>query len=310
MAIVNGLFTKMTGSVGAATFAQRNGSTVVSQKATTVKNSRTSAQQKQRMKWANPVQVYKGVSPYLQSAFEKKPANSSDFNMFVKRNLNTNPVYLTKAEVEANACVVAPYVITNGSLPRIITSGEGADTVTDIKTGRLTIDENTTVADISKAIVLNNADYDFGEQMSFFSLLQKIDPVTGIPYVSFNASSIVLDKFNSAKLADVVNMAGFNIKNGFLAHGDDEGDGGFCWVHSKASNGMVKVSPQVLIVSNPLLADYTGKDAYKRAVATYGGEKDIFLRPETEDATGSANDNGSETDSPSGDTSNDGDLGN
>ena len=174
----------------------------------------------------------------------------------------------------------------------------------------MTIDENTTVADISKAIVLNNADYDFGEQMSFFSLLQKIDPVTGIPYVSFNASCIVLDKFNSAKLADVVNMAGFNIKNGFLAHGDDEGDGGFCWVHSKASNGMVKVSPQVLIVSNPLLADYTGKDAYKRAVATYGGEKDIFLCPETEDATGSANDNGSETDSPSGDTSNDGDLGN
>ena len=240
----------------------------------------------------------------------KKPARSSDFNMFVKRNLNTNPVYLTKAEVEANACVVAPYVITNGSLPRIITSGEGADTVTDIKTGSLTIDENTTVADLSKAIVLNNADYNFGEQVSFFSLLQKIDPVTGIPYVSFNASCIVLDKFNSAKLADVVNMAGFNIKNGFLAHGDDEGDGGFCWVHSKASNGMVKVSPQVLIVSNPLLADYTGKDAYKRAVATYGGEKDIFLRPETEDATGSANDNGSETDSPSGDTSNDGDLGN
>lgn len=310
MAIVNGLFTKLVGSVGAATFAQRNGSTVVSQKATTVKNSRTSAQQKQRMKWANPVQVYKGVAPSLQNAFEKKPANSSDFNMFVKHNLKSDPVYLTKAEVEANACVVAPYVISSGSLPRITTSGEGADIVTDIKTGSLTINENTTVADLSKEIVLNNADYDFGEQLSFFSLLQKTDPVTGIPYVSFNASSIVLDKFNSAKLADVVNMAGFNVKNGFLAHGDDEGDGGFCWVHSKASNGKVKVSPQALIVNNPLLADYTGKDAYKRAVATYGGEKDVFLRPDTDNATGTASDNGNETGSPSGGGGNDDDLGN
>lgn len=221
-----------------------------------------------------------------------------------------DPVYLTKAEVEANACVVAPYIITEGSLPRITTSGEGADIVTNIKTGSLTINENTTVADLSKEIVLNNADYDFGEQLSFFSLLQKRDPVTGIPYVSFNASCIVLDKFNSAKLVDVVNMAGFNVKNGFLAHGDDEGDGGFCWVHSKASSGMVKVSPQALIVNNPLLADYTGKDAYKRAVATYGGEKDVFLRPDTDNATGTASDNGNETGSPSGGGGNDDDLGN
>lgn len=291
MAILNGMFSKMNGSAGAVTFKQRNGSTIVSEKATTVKNTRTSAQQRQRMKWANPVQVYKGVAPYLLKAFENKSANVSDFNMFVKRNVGNNTVYLTKAEVDANACVVAPYTITEGSLARIVTSGEGADTVTDIKLGNLTIDENTTVADLSKAIVNNNAGYDFGEQLSFFSLLQKSDAVTGIPYVSFNASCVVLDKFNSAKLSDVVNMAGFASVGGYLGHGEDEGDGGFCWIHSKATSAGVKVSSQSLIVNNPLLENYTGTDAYKRAVATYGGENSVFLRPE-ETTTNNVEDSG------------------
>lgn len=313
MAILNGMFSKMNGSAGAVTFKQTNGRTIVSEKATTVKNTRTSAQQKQRMKWANPVQVYKGVSPYLQRAFENKSANVSDFNMFVKRNVGNNTVYLTKAEVEANACVVAPYTITEGSLARIVTSGEGADTVTDIKLGNLTIDESTTVADLSKAIVNNNAGYDFGEQLSFFSLLQKSDAVTGIPYVSFNASCIVLDKFNSAKLSDVVNMAGFASVGGYLGHGEDEGDGGFCWIHSKATNAGVKVSPQSLIVSNPLLENYTGADAYKRAVATYGGENTVFLRPDStaeSGTTGSGTTNGGTSggqDSGTPDAGNDGD---
>ena len=313
MAILDGMFSKMKGSAGAVTFKQTNGRTIVSEKATTVKNTRTSAQQKQRMRWTNPVQVYKGVSPYLQRAFEKKPANVSDFNMFVKRNVGNNTVYLTKAEVEANACVVAPYIITEGSLARIVTSGEGADTVTDIKLGNLTIDESTTVADLSKAIVNNNAGYDFGEQLSFFSLLQKSDAVTGIPYVSFNASCIVLDKFNSAKLSDVVNMAGFASVGGYLGHGEDEGDGGFCWIHSKATNAGVKVSPQSLIVSNPLLENYTGADAYKRAVATYGGENTVFLRPDStaeSGTTGSGTTNGGTSggqDSGTPDAGNDGD---
>lgn len=278
----------MKGSAGAVTFKQTNGRTIVSEKSTTVKNTRTSAQQRQRMKWANPVQVYKGVSPYLQRAFESKPKAISDYNMFVKRNVGVNPVCLTKAEVEANACVVAPYTITEGSMKRILTSGEGADTVTNIKVGSLTIDKDTTVAQLSQAIVLNNADYDFGEQLSFFSLLQKVDPVTDIPYTDFNACCIVLDKFNSAKLSDVVNMAGFASVGGYLGHGEDEGDGGFCWIRSKAVNGTVKVSSQSLIVNNPLLDNYIGDEAYKRAVATYGGENTVFLRPDSLAAGGSA----------------------
>ena len=50
MATLNGIWKKLKGSVGSLTFKQVNGQTVVSEKATTVKNTRTSGQQRQRTK--------------------------------------------------------------------------------------------------------------------------------------------------------------------------------------------------------------------------------------------------------------------
>lgn len=66
MAIFKGMLRKMTGSAGDLTFKQVNGRTIVSEKTTTVKNSRTTAQQKTRMKWSNVIQMYKGLRTRLQ----------------------------------------------------------------------------------------------------------------------------------------------------------------------------------------------------------------------------------------------------
>ena len=63
MAILNGILKKLNGSAGSLTFKQVNGQTVVSEKATIVKNARTPAQQRQRTKWGNVVQMYKGIMP-------------------------------------------------------------------------------------------------------------------------------------------------------------------------------------------------------------------------------------------------------
>lgn len=64
----------------------------------------------------------------------------------------------------------------------------------------------------------------------------------------------------------------------------------------------------MLIVSNPLLNDYTGEDAYKRAVATYGGETNVFLRPEgtTTGNTGSSSVESSGEESSGGGSENQG----
>ena len=96
MAILNGILKKLNGSAGSLTFKQVNGQTVVSEKATTVKNSRTPAQQRQRTKWGNVVQMYKGICPLINYGFESKAPGCSDYNMFMKANMNGSDIYLTR----------------------------------------------------------------------------------------------------------------------------------------------------------------------------------------------------------------------
>lgn len=280
MAILNGIIKKMTGSAGQLTFKTVNGQTVVSEKVTAVKNSRTAGQQRQRMKWVNIIRMYSGIAPLLKNGFEKKMAQLSDYNMFVRFNSAASPVYMTKPEADGGGCIAAPYQITQGSLPSIVVTGEGADARTDIALGSLTISASTTVAAFAQAVVTNNAGFNYGDQISFYSVLQHVNATTQIPYCLFSASYVVLDKDSAVKLLDLVNKAGFASVDGVLAHGEDEGDGVFAWVHSRNDNGKTRVSTQFLINNNSLLDDYRSDDAYAEACKSYGGVGTIFLQPD------------------------------
>ena len=304
MAILNGILKKLNGSAGSLTFKQVNGQTVVSEKATVVKNTRTPGQQRQRTKWGNVVQMYKGIMPLINCGFEQKAPRCNDFQMFMKVNMPVTDIYLTRPEVAGGGCIAAPYQITQGSLPSIVISGEGDAARTDISLGELTIDENTTVKDFSMAVVNNNADYDYGDQISFFDVLQRVNAVTGIPYCQFLATNVVLDKASEVKLLDMVSKYGFATVDGFLGHIEGEGAGVFAWVHTRKSSGKTLVSTQSLINNNAeMIAEYSGAEAYKRSVKTYGGENSAFLTPgttTTQATDGSASAGGTPTPPPSG----------
>lgn len=300
MAILNGIIKKMTGSAGQLTFKTVNGQTVVSEKVTVVKNARTAGQQRQRMKWVNIIRMYSGIAPLLKNGFEKKMAQQSDYNMFVRLNSAASPVYLTKSEADGGGCIAAPYQITQGSLPSIVVTGEGAEAKTDIALGSLTISASTTVAEFAKAVVDNNADFDYGDQISFYDVLQRVNAETQIPYCQFSASYVVLDKNSAVKLLDQVNKAGFASVGGVLAHGEDEGDGVFAWVHSRYDGGKTRVSTQFLINNNSLLDDYRSDDAYAEACKSYGGVSTVFLQPDgtgvvSNGTSGSGSTSGSQT---------------
>ena len=300
MAILNGIIKKMTGSAGQLTFKTVNGQTVVSEKVTVVKNARTAGQQRQRMKWVNIIRMYSGIAPLLKNGFEKKMAQQSDYNMFVRLNSAASPVYLTKSEADGGGCIAAPYQITQGSLPSIAVTGEGAEAKTDIALGSLTISASTTVAEFAKAVVDNNADFDYGDQISFYDVLQRVNAETQIPYCQFSASYVVLDKNSAVKLLDQVNNAGFASVGGVLAHGEDEGDGVFAWVHSRYDGGKTRVSTQFLINNNSLLDDYRSDDAYAEACKSYGGVSTVFLQPDgtgvvSNGTSGSGSTSGSQT---------------
>ena len=282
MAILNGILKKLNGSAGSLTFKQYAGQTVVSEKISVVKRSNTPMQMRQRTKWGNVIQMYKGICPLINYGFESKPVGKSDYNMFMKVNMKGSDIYLTREEVAGGGCIAAPYQLTQGTLPSIVIVGSGENARTDIKLGDLTIDAETLVKDFAIAVVSNNPDYDFGDQISFFDVLQRVNAVTGIPYCQFLATNVVLDKASEVKLLDMVSKYGFATVDGFLGHIEGEGAGVFAWVHTRKSSGKTLVSTQSLINNNAeVIAEYSGAEAYKRSVKTYGGENSAFLTPGT-----------------------------
>ena len=304
MAILNGILKKLNGSAGSLTFKQYAGQTVVSEKISVVKRSNTPMQMRQRTKWGNVIQMYKGICPLINYGFESKPVGKSDYNMFMKVNMKGSDIYLTREEVAGGGCIAAPYQLTQGTLPSIVTVGEGDNVRTDISLGDLTIDAETTVKDFAQAVVNNNADYDYGDQISFFDVLQRVNAVTGIPYCQFLATNVVLDKASEVKLLDLVSKYGFATVDGYLGHIEGEGAGVFAWVHSRKSSAKTLVSTQSLINNNAeVIAEYSGAEAYKRSVKTYGGESSAFLTPgttTTQATDGSASAGGTPTTPPSG----------
>lgn len=297
----------MSGSVGQLTFKRMAGRTVVSEKVSTVTNRRTSAQQKHRMKWPNLIRMYSGVSPLLNCAFEKKSSGISDYNMFVKTNFAASKVYLTKSETASMACVAAPYQITAGSLDTVTWDGEPGASVTNIKVGSLNITDTTTVKELSNAVVLNNAEFNYGEQISFIIVRQEKHPITGFPMCRFKGECIVLDKNSDVKVYDIVSKEGFSVSNGRLACSlGSNFQGAYAWVHSSKESGQTLVSTQVMTVKNDLYDEYSSEAAYQRAVKTYGGENDDFLTPndtakaigiddDTQDNDNGGDDNGGST---------------
>ena len=288
MAILNGLIRKMSGSTGDFTFKQLNGQTVVSEKVTQMRNPRSAAQMQTRTKFTNIVSMYRGIRPLINYGFETKAKGCSDYNMFVRVNMQQTPVYLTKQQVAGGACVAAPYQITQGSLPAIVTTGTGQSGVTDIRLAGASITSSTTVAEFAQAVVSNNADYKYGDQISFFIIKQQVNAETGIPYCQFSAAKVVLDAANDANLTDAVGGShGFASVEGKLGHSGNDGDCVYCWVHSrKSSNGKTLVSSQTLIDANSILSDYQGDAAYTLASSSYGQSISAFLSPDGDVSTG------------------------
>ena len=283
MAILKGIISKMNGSAGNLTFKQTGGQTIVSEKVTQTTDAKTELQQKQRMKWANVIRMYQVLRPYMKLAFGGSQNGRSDYNKFVSVNLALMPVYLSKSEVSAGACVVAPYKITQGKLKSIAVEGVANEAVTNIALGSLTIDSKTTVAEFSNAVVQNNKFFEYGDQITYFLVNQEVNEVTNIPMADVDACCVVLDKNNDAKLLALVDKRGFTSRDGFLAAKSDAsfGDHGMVWIHSRknTSDGSTMVSAQFLICENSLLAQYQGQDAYDAATSSYGGVNSVYLTP-------------------------------
>ncbi|MCQ2274769.1 MAG: hypothetical protein MJZ86_08260 [Bacteroidales bacterium] len=286
MAILTGINTQLRGSAGGWTFAQLGGETIAKQKVAKKSTAkRTMAVMRRRVQMGNLVNVFRSFAGTLHPSFEGKSAKVTDYNEFMGANFGLVPVYLTKTEARGNGAVVAAYQITRGSMPTIEHDSETPGKVTtDIALGDLTIDGDTTVADFSRAVVQNNEDYAYGDQISVYVMQQMVNSDSHVPIVRTKAYEVTL------AVEDEEDLLATHIPIIYAATSDGKlGNsmavtGGICYVHSRKTGSGTKVSTQRLVVNNSVLASYQSRAALDKAVQSYGGlTGDQFLTPDVED---------------------------
>lgn len=240
---------------------------------------RTEAQQNRRVRWANLVNFYKLSKSWMPKAFETKRSGQTDYNRFMSVNINNSTVALTKDQAITMACVVEPFIISQGSLPTIeITPVQNAWT-TDIALGDLAIVDATPVSEFSKAVIGSNKHIKEGMQLSFVSYQQFVNN-QGTPSVVCAFYEVTLNTTSTDRLRDYLpNFCSMSVGN-CLGTSDQISIGAFAYIISDSSNGTIQVSSQTLINNNASLIEaFSSLDQFKKAVDSYGVDKEVVLSP-------------------------------
>lgn len=282
------------GKVGSLVFARRLGQQVTRAYNANPKDAATRSQVQQRVKMANVVNMYRATRSLTNHSFEGATGGQTSYNLFVRYNLVNNNVSLSKEAASFGACVVAPYVISKGTLAAIQVQGLGAEAVTNIAVGSLVINAETTIAQFATALVANNPGINYGDQLTYLSLVQATDANSGYPVVQSTIHEVTLNQADNMPLRNYLPEVATAVKEGMLAHGALIGRGGFCWILSrKNADGSLSVSSQRIVLTSADVADqYTTTAAVTKAVNSYGFNADAILVPDGAGQSGSASGGG------------------
>lgn len=272
---------QLKGKVGNTTYYVESGRQLarVSQNSSNYGDTarRSEAQQFQRGKWGNLVNFYKASKSWMRKAYETKKRTQSDYNRFMQLNTQDARIYLTKNMYANGGCVVDAFRISEGSLRSIQTNKAGDAYKTDLKLGSLTIDADTTIADLTQALLLNNNQLRDNMQISFISYQQDVDTY-GTPYIICTAYELTLDTQGGQKVRAYLPDFCSSTVDGCLGTNNRISTGGFAYVLSETLNGVTRVSTQSLIARNDdLIRQYSSLSAQRDSINSYGVDEDIFL---------------------------------
>lgn len=281
---------RIKGRVGATTYYVSEGRQIARQALNNSNYgktaSRSEAQQSQRIKWANLVNFYKVCKNWMPKAFEGKKPGQSDYNRLMQVNMPYTDIYLTKNLATVGACVVEDYIISQGSLPSVGIVNVGNYWRTNIYVGALDIDEETTVAGFTQALVANNTNIEVGMQLSFVSLMQSVDNL-GIPRLVCTFYEVTLSLENENELYDYLPSFCTSVHDGCLCTSNTIAIGAFAYVVSDLRKGALQVSTQQLITNNTdLISQFSDNNARIKAIESYGLDPDVILSPLTENEQG------------------------
>lgn len=285
MAVTNNIWLRgARQKLGGVVLYQAQGETRMRELAPSVTNPRTDKQMAQRVRWANLVNFYRANRNWMQRAFENKPQNNTDYNRFMSLNGSSSTIYLTKQEANAGACVVNNYRVTDGTLNAIEVTASGSNWVTNIWTGELAaLTATTTVGAFATALLSSNAGLRTGDQLSFIRLSQQVNSTTGFPFVIVRPYEVLLNPNSTDLLGDYLPLDYIAIESSggqnALRITNSNNAGGFVLVLSRTEGGIIRVSPQDVVVANnsALIERYSSAAQQQTAADSYGEGTEVFL---------------------------------
>jgi len=263
--------------------------TIVRELAASVTNVRSLSQMRQRTQLSNLVSVWKNMAFWAKSgAFESKKTTMSDYNAFVQANMNRFPVYLSKSMAENGAAVIAPYIISKGSLLPVTTTFDANNEyfASDINLGTSEPTGSETMGDIYQRIIDNNNGIKNGDQISYIQVVQTT--INEVPRIVVRAYEFTID-VTSTEPYDASDFdAVFKLRNAtgtaqyFLVHIPTNSAEGGAFIISRKSGGKLLVSPASLVLNRSAGLYYTtygSLAAMMTAVNSYGSSGQDFLVP-------------------------------
>lgn len=280
----NNLSMKLTGRVGAYSYYTTTGGRQIARVAQNSSNygesaTRTEPQQNRRSKWGNLVNFYKLNKTFFRRAFESKSSNQSDYNKFMSVNLPTARVALTKNDYSLGGCVLDGFRVSEGSLRGITDSYKAGALKSVIEctfTGSLAA---KTIGELSTDLLAANSFLLEGDQITYVYWRQFVT-TDRVPRFYTEYFEVTLDKSSAVKLSSLPNNDIVYAENGFLMGEMDYQGALAAFVLTRQSNGSLQVSTETAILnSDQYLRQWTGEEAEKKAIASYGVDNTAMLEP-------------------------------
>ena len=261
-----------SGKISNVVYKNYNGKIVVCHKQTTYRDAKAEGQVVYRVKMRNIQNIYASLKESLRGNFQDKTGRQTDYSRFQGVNMQKPAVYLNKKEVAIKAQIVAPYIVSFGTLPPIGYELKDNQLVTDIGLGNLTITHDTTVSQLVLAIMKNNEGWELDDCLEFM-IVRQMEGQTPTAKCSF--THLPLDKNNTAKLSDALIIYNSNevvlssSAEGFLQMNASD-NGGFAIIRKRMASKGLLTSTQELAVNNPLFDLYHSDQRKQKALDSYG----------------------------------------
>lgn len=268
MAIIKN--TLMSGKVGNLRYTRYGDRTIVSE-LPTVNNPQSDAQMRGRLRLNNILQTYKMLKNGVGRNFQGCDDGRKVYAAFRSQNMKQMPVWLSGFDSQFAGCfIVAPYIVSDGTLDTIACSAVDGGFVSDIRIGDLDINSETTIKALSMAILSNANGWKHGDELQLLMLSQPIvaSGECHVPHVRLYVQDVTIghDKHlvNSSSMKWVNNAGCLGISCG-------EQSGmivGTALVHRRMKGRKILVSRQALVLNDHTFLDaYSGEDAFRECLS-------------------------------------------